>query len=133
MAAVAHSSTTVSPSHRAYQILHFGFVVAPIIAGADKFFDKLGDWDKYLAPQIASIIPAHTFMMIVGAIEIVAGLIVLTKPKIGAFIVAAWLLGIIINLIMLGNYYDVALRDLGLCLGALALGYLGIAHEKGEA
>ena len=75
MAAVAHSSTTVSPTHRAYQILHFGFTVAPIIAGADKFFDKLGDWDKYLAPQIANIIPAHTFMMIVGAIGVVLSLV----------------------------------------------------------
>ena len=133
MATVANTSTVVSPAHRAYQILHFAFTVAPIIAGADKFFDKLGDWDKYLAPQIANMIPAHSFMMIVGAIEIVAGLLVLWKPKIGAFIVAIWLLGIIGNLILLGNYYDVALRDLGLCLGALALGYLAIAHDRGEA
>jgi hypothetical protein len=119
--------STDSPAYQAYAILLFGFTVAPIIAGADKFFGILTDWTQYLAPIFPSTlgIDAATFMMIVGAIEIVAGIIVFLKPSVGGFIVSAWLLGIIVNLLLLHNFYDVALRDLGLLLGGLALARLG--------
>src|SRR3954468_17395725 len=119
-----------NPVYQAYQILHWGFVVAPILAGLDKFFMKLTDWTMYLWPPLAKLTgSAGTFMRIVGVIEIVAGVLVALKPKIGAPIVAAWLLGIIVNLLLLQNFYDVALRDLGLCLGALALGRLAMHFD----
>lgn len=119
--------STDSPAYQAYMILLFGFTVAPIVAGADKFFHILTDWTQYLAPIFPATlgIDAATFMMIIGAIEIVAGIIVFLKPSIGGFIVSAWLLGIIVNLLLLHNFYDLALRDLGLSLGALALARLG--------
>jgi len=122
--------TMKSPAYQAYQILHWGFVVAPILAGLDKFFMKLTDWTMYLWPPLAKLTGgAGTFMRIVGAIEIVAGCLVAFKPKIGAPVVAAWLLGIIVNLLLLQNFYDIALRDLGLCLGALALGRLAMHFD----
>jgi uncharacterized membrane protein YphA (DoxX/SURF4 family) len=114
-------------AHRAYQILHLGFTVLPIIAGVDKFFDFLTNWDRYLAPVVSSTlgVSAHTFMQIVGVIEIVAGLLVAVKPRIGAYLVAGWLLGIIGNLALHpDHYWDVAARDFGLFLGALSLGSL---------
>jgi len=114
------------PIAQAYEILHWGFTIAPILAGADKFFHLLCDWDKYLAPQVVSVLPfsGHTFMQIVGVIEIVAGIGVMLLPRIFAYVVSAWLVGIILNLLIAGAYFDVALRDLGLALGALALGRL---------
>ena len=119
-----------NPVYQAYQILRWGFTVAPIVAGIDKFFDKLTNWSMYLYQPIGNFVGgAHVFMQIVGVIEIVAGFIVAFKPKVGAYIVAAWLAGIIINLLLLQNYYDVALRDLGLCLGALALGRLAMQFD----
>jgi uncharacterized membrane protein HdeD (DUF308 family) len=115
-----------SPAGQAYQILHFAFVAAPLIAGIDKFFHLLVNWDQYLAPWIANLSPinAHSLMLLVGIIEIIAGLIVAVKPKIGAWIVFAWLWAIIINLLSYPNYYDIALRDFGLSLGAFALARL---------
>ena len=125
---------TSSPSYQAYQALHVGFTIAPILAGADKFVGLLTNWDKYLAPAAANVItpvmPAHTFMLAVGVIEIVAGLLVAVMPRIGAYVVCAWLVGIIVNLLMLGSYYDIALRDLGLAIGAFALGRLAQEHSK---
>lgn len=120
-----------SPAYQAYQVLHIAFVVAPVIAGLDKFADLLTNWDKYLAPAIADIVPfrAHAFMMLIGIVEIAAGLVVAIKPRIGAYVVAAWLVAIIIDLLMVGGYLDVALRDLGLCLGALALARLSIDFD----
>jgi uncharacterized membrane protein len=114
------------PIAQAYEILHWGCTVAPILAGADKFFHLLCDWDKYLAPQVANMLPfsGHTFMLIVGVIEIAAGIGVMLAPRIFAYVVSAWLVGIILNLLIAGAYFDVALRDLGLALGALALGRL---------
>jgi uncharacterized membrane protein YphA (DoxX/SURF4 family) len=108
-------------AHQAYTILKFGFTVAPIVAGLDKFFNLLVDWTQYLTPLVprwTGIDPA-AFMMVVGIIEIIAGIVVAVKPKIGAWVVAAWLCGIIINLLLVPGYYDVALRDLGLSFGAL--------------
>jgi hypothetical protein len=117
---------------QAFHILHWGFVTAPVIAGLDKFAELLADWDKYLAPSIAQMLGAgaHTFMLIVGVVEIVAGLLVAIKPRIGAYVVAGWLAGIILNLLIGAQYFDVALRDFGLCLGALALGRLAAVHER---
>ena len=121
------------PSYQAYQILHVAFVAAPILAGIDKFFHVLVNWDIYLAPIVNRILGGHghQFMLAVGVIEIVAGIGVLLKPKIFAYVVAAWLLGIIVNLLLVPGFYDIALRDLGLCLGALALGRLGAVHDHG--
>lgn len=114
------------PASRAYAILWFGFAVLPIVAGADKFFHLLVNWDEYLAPLVPRVMPisGHTFMLIVGVIEIVAGLLVAVRPRIGSVVVALWLWGIIINLLMVPGYYDIALRDFGLSLGALALASL---------
>jgi len=114
------------PAYQAYQILRFAFTVAPIIAGLDKFFHVLVDWDKYLAPTVNNMLGGygHQFMLAAGVVEIVAGIGIFLKPRIFGYIVAVWLLGIIGNLLLAGGFYDVALRDLGLCLGALALARL---------
>lgn len=120
------------PSYQAYQILHFGFTAAPILAGADKFFHLLCNWDQYLAPWIANLfagIGTHNLMLIVGIVEIIAGLIVAVKPRIGAWIVFGWLWGIIIDLVTYSGYYDIALRDFGLSLGALALAWLSVVFD----
>jgi hypothetical protein len=121
------NSTDTSPQVRqAFQILRLGFTVAPILAGLDKFFDVMVDWDKYLSPMANNVLGGrgHQFMLVVGVIEIIAGIGVFLKPRVFAYIVAAWLLGIILNLLSIPGYYDIALRDLGLLLGALALGRL---------
>ena len=122
---------TQSPSYQAYQILHVAFVVAPLCAGVDKFFHFLVNWDQYLSPLVTRMLPvsAHTFMLGVGVIEIVAALLVAFMPAIGAWIVVAWLCGIILNLLSIPGYYDVALRDLGLALGALALARLATEFD----
>jgi hypothetical protein len=118
--------------HQAFLILRFGFTVAPIIAGLDKFLGLLTNWDKYLAPAVGNALgmAPHTFMMIVGVVEIVAGVVVATRPRFGGYLVAAWLVGIMANLLLVGGYLDVALRDLGLCLGALSLARLAEAEER---
>jgi uncharacterized membrane protein YphA (DoxX/SURF4 family) len=125
-AATAADTIASSPAHQAYRILQFGFIVAPILAGLDKFFHLLVNWDQYLPGVVASIspIPAHTLMLVVGVIEIVAGIGVALKPRIFAYIVAAWLAVIIINLLLIPGYFDIALRDFGLLLAALALARL---------
>jgi uncharacterized membrane protein YphA (DoxX/SURF4 family) len=114
------------PAYQAYQILHIAFVLAPILAGLDKFSHVLVNWDMYLAPAIAKLSPigGHGLMLVVGVVEIVAGILVAIKPRVFAYVVAAWLLLIIINLLILPGYFDVALRDFGLLLGALALARL---------
>ena len=119
-------------AHQAFLILRFGFTVAPIIAGLDKFPRLLTDWDKYLAPFIPNTlgIQPHTFMMAVGVIEIVAGLIMAFAPRFGGWIVALWLAGIIVSLVAVGGYLDVALRDLGLLLGAISLARLAEAEVR---
>lgn len=118
-------------AHQAYTILKFGFTVAPIVAGLDKFFNLLVDWTQYLTPLVPrwTGIDPSDFMMVVGVIEIIAGIVVAVKPKIGAWVVSAWLCGIIINLLLVPGYYDVALRDLGLSFGALALARLAEREE----
>ena len=118
-----------SPGRQAYQILHLGFTVAPILAGLDKFFNLLVNWEQYLPPFVNNLTGGHghELMLAVGVIEIVAGLGVWFKPKVFAYVVSAWLLLIIVNLLMIPGYFDVALRDFGLSLGALALARL--SHE----
>jgi len=126
-------STAISEvSYQAFRILQVGFVVAPIVAGLDKFFHLLVDWDKYLPSVVNNLLGGrgHQFMMVVGVVEIVAGLGVAIKPKIFAYVVSAWLLVIIVNLLMIPGYFDVALRDVGLMLGALALGRLSQGFDK---
>lgn len=124
------SSDTVtrvsSPSYQGYQVLHLAFTVAPIVAGLDKFFNLLVNWEQYLPPFVNNLTGGHghELMLAVGLIEIVAGLGVWFKPKIFAYVVSAWLLLIVINLLMIPGYFDVALRDFGLSLGALALARL---------
>ena len=107
------------------------FTVAPILFGLDKFFNILTDWDQYLAPAIDGITPgtAHQAMLAVGVIEIIAGLLVAIRPDIGGYVVAAWLAGIIVNLLLIGNFYDVALRDFGLLVAALAVARLAHAFR----
>lgn len=112
------------PSHKAYQILYFGFIALPLVAGLDKFLDLLVKWPIYLSPLIGNMIDGQVFMKIVGVIEIAAAILVAVKPRYGAYVVAIWLWAIIINLLTIPAYFDVALRDFGLSLGALALGYL---------
>jgi hypothetical protein len=125
------SSQLANPAYQGYLLLRIGFVVAPLLFGLDKFFNILVDWDKYLAPVINDIVPgnAHQAMLVVGVIEIVAGLVVALRPRFGGYLVAAWLAGIIVNLLLIPGHYDIALRDFGLLLGALALARLAKAFE----
>jgi hypothetical protein len=120
------ASRVSSPSYQAYQILCVAFTVAPIIAGLDKFTHFLVNWDQYLSPIVTRTLPlsAHTFMLGVGIVEVIAGLIVAMAPEIGGAIVGLWLCGIILNLLSIPAYFDIALRDLGLALGAFALSRL---------
>jgi hypothetical protein len=120
------SAVRSEAGYQAYLALKVAFVVAPIAAGVDKFFHVLVDWDKYLPPVVNDLLggSGHEFMLVVGVIEIIAGIGVFFKPKIFAYVVMAWLLAIIVNLLMIPGYYDVALRDLGLALGAFALARL---------
>lgn len=107
-------------------LLRLTFGIVPIVAGADKFLNLLADWSTYLHPFIADIIGASTFMMIVGVIEIAAGILVLIRPRIGAYVVSAWLVGIALNLIFMGAYLDIAVRDLVMAIGAYVLGRLSM-------
>ena len=120
------------PARQAYVVLRTAFTVAPIVFGADKFLHLLTDWDRYLAPQIAHLSPltVHQTMYVVGVVEIVAGVVVAVWPRLGAPVVALWLAGIIVNLLLLGGYGDIALRDLGLVLAAVALGRLAVVYDR---
>lgn len=120
------------PAYEAYQILHLGFTVAPIVAGLDKFFNLLVNWEQYLPPFINKLVGGHGhgLMLVVGIIEIVAGLGVAFKPRVFAYIVSAWLLLIVANLLMIPGHFDVALRDFGLVLGALVLARLSREFDR---
>lgn len=119
------------PTRQAFFILRAAFVVAPVIFGLDKFTNWLTEWDKYLAPVFSDPLPftPHTAMYIVGVIEVIAGIVVALHPRIGGYVVAAWLAGIIINLLIIRGYDDVALRDFGLLLAALALQRLSVRYD----
>lgn len=134
MTAVSASNrreTLDPPVGQAFRILHIGYVLLPLIAGADKFLGLLADWEAYLAPVVTDTLgmDATTIMRIVGGVELVAAVLVLIRPAIGGYVVAAWLAVIIVNLLVLGDFYDVALRDFGLLLGALALARLASASR----
>ena len=120
------------PAYQAFGLLRLGFTVAPILFGLDKFLDWLVDWRIYLAPEIDDLVPgnAHQALLAVGVIEIVAGLVVALRPKFGGYLVAAWLAGIIGNLLVQADHYDVALRDFGLLIGAVALARLATAFDS---
>jgi hypothetical protein len=131
---MAHTAvTSTRPAYQAYSILYVGFIVAPFLAGLDKFTHFLTDWNQYLAPVIAGLLPvsSHTFMLFVGVVEMAAAILVAVRPRIGAYVVAVWLFGIIVNLLLIPGYFDIALRDFGLALGALALARL--SEEFAEA
>jgi uncharacterized membrane protein YphA (DoxX/SURF4 family) len=115
-------------------ILHWTYGLVPIAAGADKFMHLLTDWNKYLAPIVTDIIPVtpQTFMSIVGIIEIIAGILVLVKPRIGSLVVGCWLIGIAINLLLTGQYFDVAVRDIVMAIGAFSLYILTGPDHKNE-
>jgi hypothetical protein len=122
-------------AHQALLLLRTVFTIAPILFGLDKFLGLLTDWEQYLAPWINHLIPgtAHQAMMAVGVVEILAGVLVAVRPAIGGYVVAAWLLGIIVNLVSIGDYYDIALRDFGLLIAALALARLAAPPAGGDA
>ena len=117
------------PAFQAFWLLRVGFTVAPILFGLDKFFHVLVNWDRYFAPFIVRQTPwtSHELMYAVGVIEIVAGLVVAMRPRFGGYLVAAWLAGIIVNLVIVPGFYDVALRDFGLLIAAIALARLATA------
>lgn len=124
---------TADPGYQAFWILRLGFTLAPIIAGVDKFFNVLVDWDRYLAPWAINLFgSAPGFMAFVGVVEIIAGIGVAVFPRVFAYVVCAWLLAIVINLLSYPGYYDIALRDFGLALGALALGRLSAVYGRLE-
>jgi hypothetical protein len=137
-ASAAPTTTTAStrlrtdPAFQAFTLLRIGFTVAPILFGLDKFANVMVDWSVYLAPWINDILPgsADDAMYAIGVIEIVAGLAVALRPRYGALLVAAWLGGIIVNLLTYSGYYDIALRDFGLMLGALTLARLATVYDR---
>jgi hypothetical protein len=119
------------PAYGAYVLLHIGYVVLPLWMGLDKFINGLTDWPHYLAPWIVNLLPfsAQTAMYVVGAVEILAAVLVAIKPRYASYVVALWLAGIILNLLTYSGFYDVALRDFGLLVGALALARLAWAYD----
>ena len=123
------------PAYQAFLLLRTVFTVAPVLFGLDKFAHWLVDWDRYLAPEVVDALPgtAHELMYVVGAIEVVAGLVVAVRPRFGGYLVAAWLGAIIVNLLLQADYYDIALRDFGLLVGALALARLATAFGLDQA
>ena len=128
----SESVAATQPSYQAYQILRTAFTVAPIVAGLDKFFHLLVNWDQYLPAFVNNLTGGHgdELMLAVGVIEIVAGLGVAFKPRLFAYVVSAWLLLIVANLLLIPGYFDVALRDFGLSLGALALARLSQEYDR---
>jgi hypothetical protein len=127
---VRPAPTLSDPAYQAFLLLRTAFTVAPVVFGLDKFFDVLTDWKGYLAPEFNDLIPgsAHQAMLVVGVVEVVAGLLVALRPRLGGYVVAAWLAGIIVNLLVIPDFYDVALRDFGLLVAALALARLATQY-----
>lgn len=125
------TTTLHDPVYQAFALLRIAFTLAPIAFGIDKFFNVLTDWPQYLAPAFNDITPgsAHQAMLMVGVVEIAAGVLVALRPQIGGYVVAAWLAGIIVNLLLIGGFYDVALRDFGLFVAALALARLASVYR----
>jgi hypothetical protein len=135
MAPVADAPTLrTDPRYQAYLTMRIGYTVLPLVMGIDKFFNAMVSWPQYLADWIANILPGtpQQIMYGVGVVEIVAGLIMLVKPRIGAYIVGLWLAGIVINLLSYGEWWDIAVRDFGLMLGAFALARLASVYNRGR-
>jgi hypothetical protein len=128
MTATPAPVTRGTPSANAYQILRLGFTVAPVLFGLDKFFNLMTDWPEFLPEFVTDAVSGSVVMAIVGIVEIAAGIGVWLRPRIFAYVVAAWLGVIIITLVIAGGFWDIALRDFGLLLGALALGRLAVEH-----
>lgn len=128
--AVLHRARS-EPAYGAFVLLWAGFVALPLLMGLDKFFNVMVDWEVYLAPWIVDLLPfsAHTAMLIVGGVEILAAVLIALKPRYAAYVVAAWLAGIVINLLTFSDYYDIALRDFGLLLAALTLARLASVYD----
>jgi hypothetical protein len=124
------SAVASDPGYQAFVLLRTAFTLAPIVFGLDKFTNLLTDWPAYLAPWIDGIVPgtAQQAMYAVGVVEILAGVLVAVAPRLGGWVVAAWLAGIIINLLAFPGFYDVALRDFGLLVGAVALARLATRY-----
>ena len=130
-----HPAETATPDrhgHEAFLILRTAFTVAPVLFGLDKFTNVMTDWAHYLAPAFDRLVPgtAHQAMLAVGVVEVLAGLLVAWRPRIGGYVVALWLAGIIVDLVVLGGHLDIALRDFGLMLAALALARLAPAYSR---
>ena len=128
-------AVTTDPARQAFLLLRTVFTVAPVVFGLDKFTNLLADWPAYLAPWIDDIVPgtAQQAMYAVGVVEVLAGVVVAVVPRYGGWLVAAWLGGIIVNLLTIPGFYDVALRDFGLLVGAVALARLAVAYAPGRA
>jgi hypothetical protein len=122
----ARTLSLTDPAYQAFVLLRTAFTLAPIVFGLDKFTEVLTHWERYLAPALNDIVPgsAHQAMVMVGVVEVLAGLLVALRPSIGGYVVAAWLAGIIVNLALIPGFYDIALRDFGLLVAALALARL---------
>jgi uncharacterized membrane protein YphA (DoxX/SURF4 family) len=137
MTPTTENSRLANPAYQAYLLLRMGFTAAPILFGLDKFFNWMVEWPDYLAPWVNDIVPGsgQDFMYFVGVVEIAAGVLVAIAPRLGAYVVAAWLAGIIVNLLTVDppTYYDIALRDFGLMLAALSLGRLAQAFHAAPA
>jgi uncharacterized membrane protein YphA (DoxX/SURF4 family) len=131
---IGRRATLSDPAYQAFLILRTAFTVAPILFGLDKFANLMVRWPSYLAPWIDSIVPgtAQQAMYAVGVIEVVAGIAVAVAPRVGAWLVAVWLAGIIVNLLTFPGFYDIALRDFGLFIGAVALGRLASRYASGR-
>jgi len=130
---------TTQPAYQAFATLYTWYIVLPIVAGADKFFHVLVNWDMYLAPKVTEIltrmahVSGHTFMLVVGVIEIIAGILVAFWPRVGGIVVGLWLIGIVVNLMLHPGFFDVAVRDFGLALGAFALAMLSREFSRGPS
>jgi hypothetical protein len=126
--ATTTDATQVTPSQTAFQILRLGFTVAPILFGLDKFFNLMTDWTEFLPGFVTDTVSGSAVMAVVGIVEIAAGIGVWLRPRIFAYVVAAWLGLIVVTLVIAGDFWGIALRDFGLLLGALALGQLARQH-----
>src|SRR5919205_1500284 len=131
---IGRRGTLSDPAYQAFLVLRTAFTIAPILFGLDKFANLMVHWPSYLAPWIDRIVPgtAQQAMYAVGVIEVLAGIVVAVAPRFGAWLVAAWLAGIIVNLLTFSGYYDIALRDFGLFVGAVALGRLATRYAPGR-
>lgn len=133
--AASRPTAAADPAAQAYLVLRAGFTAAPILFGLDKFAGLMADWPEYLWSGVSGALPlsAQAIMLVVGVVEVAAGVLVLARPRIGGYVVAAWLALIIVNLALVGGFWDIALRDFGLLLGALALARLAAALDGRSA